>query len=84
MATVSVLPVAAEPAATNADNATAVPVGNASEPPRGTVGQELVALLRLLLVRPIDGARIAGRDLTIFILSAILLALWIPLDHCCF
>jgi len=45
-----------------------------------SVWRELAAVGRLLLMRPVDGAAIVGRDLSIVVLAAILLAMWMPLD----
>jgi Peptidase C13 family len=58
-----------------ADSETAAP--GAARP---SVRREIMAIVRLLLGRPVDGANLAGRDLSILVLSFLLLVLWIPLD----
>ena len=45
-----------------------------------SVWQELATVARLLVMRPIDARRIVGRDLSIFVLAAILLAVWTALE----
>lgn len=59
-------PATAVPAATHA---VSVP------PPR-----ELREIARAMLLRPFDAAHVVGRDATILLLGALLLALWIPID----
>jgi hypothetical protein len=49
------------------------------EPPRA-VWSELGAVLQLLLMLPVNGARFVGSDLAIGLLAVVLLAIWIPLD----
>src|SRR6185369_3396073 len=44
------------------------------------IWRELRAVLRLLLVRAVNGADLVGRDVTLATLAAILLAVWMPLD----
>jgi len=54
-----------------------------SEPPATaapSVWRELGSLGRLLLMLRPNGANLAGRDLTIFVVTLILLALWVPLE----
>jgi len=45
-----------------------------------SVWQELVSVARFLGILPVNPARFVGRDLSIFVLGAILLAVWTVLD----
>jgi hypothetical protein len=42
--------------------------------------RELREVARALVLRPIDAAHVVGRDASILLLGAVLLALWIPID----
>ncbi len=91
-----VLPVRALPAGLSAEDAMrriesfrSTAVGSPAEqtaatapaaPARSSVWREIATLGRLLLMLPVDGANLVGRDLTIFVTVIILLAVWIPLD----
>lgn len=48
--------------------------------PATPVSHELRAVARALVLRRFDAAHVVGRDVTILLLGALLLAAWIPLD----
>ena len=72
----------AAPAPVVPDDAAAL-AGSLPVPPAPglpSVGQELVSVARLLVLKAMNPARFVGRDLSIFVLAAILFAAWTVLD----
>lgn len=78
MASADALPQAASDAAPEG-SPTPHPAAD-NERPIVSPARELLAVLRLLGLRPVDGASIVGRDISITLLAAVMMALWIPLD----